>query len=61
MNQKTYNKIEIISKWIVLPFGWGCWGGAILFKKWLLIPIGILPYILFYNIFIRGYLYSKIK
>lgn len=53
LTDTTVQRIDQATKWTTLLFAWISWIAAIYYKSWLLVPIGVIPYLLLYNTLVR--------
>ena len=61
IKRSTYEKVEKVSKWLTILFGWTCWILAFWSRRYWLLALGLLPYLAFYNYYVRGVLVSRVE
>jgi hypothetical protein len=61
VRDETVQRIDLATKWLTLLFAWISWIAAIYYKSWILVPIGIIPYLLLYNTIVRPWVAKSLR
>lgn len=61
MIDATVQRIDLATKWLTLLFAWISWIAAIYYKSWMLVPIGLAPYLLLYNALVRPWVVRSLR